>query len=197
MQNNNQYLCYLPMSMCELDGVDLKFMISVMYKMRLNKKVENIEFRLEDAKGISRMSFFRSIKSLKEASYLKISKVDKSTYAISLNMESGHYTEQDIEHLTRPFRNTLPGMTMHTAAQSIPQIKQPEVSKICQDGNHDDCMTFNKSCGCDSFAPKVPFLVDFRCRQQTLGASATLSAKLVAIATRTKYHIICKCDIGV
>jgi len=137
------------MSLCALDGVDLKFMISVMYKMRLNKRVENIAFKLEDAKGISRKSFFRSIKSLTTNSYLKISKVDKSTYAISLNMESKHFTEQDIEHLTRPFRNALPEMTMQTAAQSAPQIKQIEVSKLCQHGNHDDCMTFNKTCGCD------------------------------------------------
>lgn len=103
MSESKQYLCYLPMSMCDLDGVDLKFMISVMYKMRVNRRTENIEFKLEDARGMSRISFFRSMKSLKDGSYLKISKVDKSTYAISLNMESQHYTPQDIEHLTRPF----------------------------------------------------------------------------------------------
>jgi len=154
---SKQYLCYLPMSMCDLDGVDLKFMISVMYKMRLNKRVENIEFRLEDAKGISRKSFFNSMKSLTTNSYLKISKADKSTYAISLNKESGHFTEQDIEHLTRPFMSRLPEMTMQTAAQSAPQIKQLPVSKICESGNHADCMSANRpgSCGCECHKNKI------------------------------------------
>lgn len=143
------------MSLCELDGVDLKFMISVLYKMRLNKRIENIEFRSDDAKGISRKSFFNSMKSLTTNSYLKISKVDKSTYAISLNMDSKHFTEQDIEHLTRPFRNTLPDMTMQMAQKITPQLKQIPISKLCEGGNHDDCLSFNKSCGCECHKNKV------------------------------------------
>lgn len=120
------------MSLLELDGTDLKFMISILYKMRLNKRIENVEFVVSDIKGISKRAFFNSIESLTTKLYLKVCKVNKTTYAISLNMESKHFTEQDIEHLTRPFRNNLPDMTMQIAQKSASQaeIKPLDIATV-------------------------------------------------------------------
>lgn len=120
------------MSLLELDGTDLKFMISILYKMRLNKRIENVEFVVSDIKGISKRAFFNSIESLTTKLYLKVCKVNKTTYAISLNMESKHFTEQDIEHLTRPFKNALPDMTMQIAQKSASQaeIKPLDIATV-------------------------------------------------------------------
>jgi len=157
-ESKQYYSCYTPEWFYEkLTPSENTFMFYLFKKMRLNRKIENIEFHMDDVKNLSRMSFFNAMKSLKEGSYLKISKLDKSTYAISLNKESGHYTEQDYEHLTRPFMSRLPEMTMKTAAQSAPQVKQLPVSKICESGNHSDCMSANRpgTCGCECHKNKI------------------------------------------
>jgi len=157
MSNKNPFVCYFPMSMCELDGTDLKFMLSVMYKMNVTRRIENIEFKLEDAKGVRRRSFFNAMKSLTANSYLKISKLNKTTYAISLNNETGHYTDQDIQYLTRPFKSSIPEIHVHVAEQQEPQVKQLPISKICESGNHADCMSANRpgTCGCECHKNKV------------------------------------------
>jgi len=108
VETKQQYSCYVPEWFYGLSPSQNTFMFYLFKKMRINRKIENIEFRMGDVKNMSRRSFFNAIDTLslsrdcKERPYLLISKIDKSTYCISLHKESGHYTDQDYEHLTRP-----------------------------------------------------------------------------------------------